>query len=150
MHRGGAIADPKEAGRSSEDQSARCAQFSQAVARWRTDGGLGIAAAVRRVRDRPSHSRVRVLGRRQEIQLGVRRQAGCRPLCRPGMLLKPPGRSPCSCGCPPLSGLETDPAAWPSMASNPRSAVIDGIPRLIFASSNVFHAVSGLPALSNA
>ena len=36
------------------------------------------------------------------------------------------------------------------MASIPRSAVIDGIPRLIVASSNVFHAVSGSPALSNA
>jgi len=58
-------------------------------------------------------------------------------------------------------GLETDPAAFVEhfrelgpililrKASVPRSAVIDGIPRLIFRLLQCLHALPGSPALSN-
>src|SRR5262249_46345402 len=61
----------------------------------------------------------------------------------PNMLLKALGRSPEDRDGPALSGWEKDPPAllsnsaslsrfwYPAMASNPKSAVIDGISRLI-------------------
>ena len=44
---GCAITDSEEAGRSSEDQPARCAQLSEAVARRRTHRGMGSGSASR-------------------------------------------------------------------------------------------------------
>ena len=41
LHRRCAVADSKEAGRSGEDQPARCNCFGQAVARRRADCGMG-------------------------------------------------------------------------------------------------------------
>ena len=47
MHRGGAVVDPAQAGRSGEDQPAGCAVAGEAVARQRFDGGVGARPAPR-------------------------------------------------------------------------------------------------------
>src|ERR1700693_4552637 len=66
MHGSGAVADPEEARRSGEDQSARRAQFGQAVARGGIDSGLGSGCAARG--DAGSGAGARGCGRRPQIQ----------------------------------------------------------------------------------
>src|ERR1700693_5472634 len=66
MHGSGAVADPEEARRSGEDQSARRAQFGQAVARGGIDSGLGSGCAARG--DAGSGAGARGCCRRPQIQ----------------------------------------------------------------------------------